>query len=73
MTVQQFTTVVHYSESKGIARLVLLALADGRRAMQNLCDFANADEEEVKKALDTLVNLRELHVSERGDYEITLP
>jgi hypothetical protein len=73
VTVEQYTTVLHYSESKGTARLVLMAIADGRRAMQNLCAYANADEEEVKKAIDTLVSLRELRVSEHGDYQITLP
>jgi len=72
MIVQQ-SNILEWSESKGVARLVLLAVADGRRNMRSICDFANADEEEVKKAIDTLVDLRELRIAKYGDYQITLP
>jgi hypothetical protein len=73
MTIHPLDTVTEWSESKGTARLVLLAIADGRRATRNLCEFANADEQEVTKALDNLVKLRELRITAQGDYQITLP
>ena len=69
----QQSNILEWSESKGVARLVLLAVADGRRNMRSICDFANADEEEVKKAIDTLIDLRELRIAKYGDYQITLP
>jgi len=72
MIVQQ-SNILEWSESKGVARLVLLAVADGRRNMRSICDFANADEEEVKKGLDTLIDLHELRIAKYGDYQITLP
>ena len=72
MIVQQ-SNILEWSESKGVARLVLLAVADGRRNMRSICDFANADEEEVKKAIDTLIDLHELRIAKYGDYQITLP
>jgi hypothetical protein len=73
MSLHPLDAVTEWSESKGVARLVLLAIADGRRATRSICEFANADEEEVKKAIDRLTYSGELLITKTGDYLVNLP
>jgi hypothetical protein len=67
------TAVIDYSESKGVPRLVLFAIADGRQADESIAEFANIDEAEVEDAVDTLIDLREVRITQEGRYQITLP
>lgn len=89
MSTTATTAVWNHSESKGSARLVLLAMADEandqglltayRRSQSWFAKKARVDAGTVKRAIATLVELGELEILARGDgrassdYRLVLP
>jgi hypothetical protein len=89
VSVYATTAVWRHSRAKGVARLVLLALADEassdgevahyRRSYAHLAAKANVDKRSVTRAIRDLVDLGELVVTEQGrgqteaSYVIQLP
>ena len=72
MSVETLAVVLHHSRAKGTDKLVLIGIAnhagDGGAwpSVATLARYANVHERNVQRALDRLVELRELHVERQA-------